>query len=314
MQIDRFATTFSLNPSIFPYSKSLVATITRRREQLGQLFIDLFLTQLAQLPNAPSFYPPKSLPDLKNLYAQIDQSNLNPLQKQSYYYYLLKDWGAMAEKYANSMQIPETYRRLIDGFFSMDRFEFEDAVRHLSTPSLYPNFSDKIIETFIRFGGENGALLALTFINSAQPPLTLDNTIKLYVLAMVDMNLASAFMYYRTCPAHLRHDLFTSIIDFCLDRNSGSHMMQLLDLPMSKGEQQIFSSHLKVSAHRLAYETLLVWNIQRGNPVAALSIASSIESRSSSHEHGKTAQRRELINGLEKSLTSLQRVAQQLNV
>lgn len=250
-------------------------------------------------------YPPKNIAGLRMLVTTIEEKDeLDRLKKVSFFYYLLKDFdhanpgNGFASHYASKALIQPNFRSLMDGLYAMDNFEFEvrstsssvtttywqsiqTAIRHLTEPSVTPVNPHKILSTLIsRAGPSHGPRLATIFVQTTQPVLDTDSSIRDYFSALESISVESAFTYQRTVPSHLQLELFKNLIDYCLTAQRESNALKLINLPFTPEEQVVFESHIRDSNIPTAQDTLIIRQMHQGHLNEALIAAKSAQYQS----------------------------------
>ncbi|KAL7267625.1 hypothetical protein RUND412_009779 [Rhizina undulata] len=272
----------------FPYTKERIAKISRNRVLLDNLlFFDVLLTEIAHIDDPSRLYPPKNTTALRHMYftiEQIDDTKLDRLKKNSFYYYVLKDfdraWNGcnFAEQYARMNLIPMSFCNLIDGVYALDNLEFEDALRHLTDPSVTPFAPHKIMSTFLTQAGSTlGPVLVSTFVQVTQPVLDTDASIRTYFTALKLTCIENAFTYQRTVPVHLQEELFTKLIDYCLTNKPQMNALKLVNFPFNPEEQAMFDKYIKKSSISIAQDTAMIRQIHQGQYNYVLNSAHSAQ-------------------------------------
>lgn len=266
----------------FPFSKERISRILRNRSLLdGKLFFDIVLSTIAQVDDINQIYPPKNVAGLRFLVHIIEEKEeLDRLKKSSFVYYLLKDFDRVnpghgfATRYANGVLIPPNFCSLMDGLYALDNFDFEEAVGHLTEPSVIPVEPHKVLSTLVSHAGPNGPRLATIFVQTVQPVLDTDASINDYFRALRAISIESAYIYQRTVPSRIQPDLFRSLIDYCLTTKKESNALKLINLPFTSEEQEIFESYIRGSGIP-AHDTLITRQMHQGQLTEALLAARS---------------------------------------
>lgn len=233
MTMSSFAATFSLDPTKFPYSRQ---TVTAKREARtflhNQLFFDLVLAEVAQVPNSTKLYPPRSLSDLRNLHQAIENCPVDLLKKQCCIYYILRDWRTHLE-YAEEQMIPYNYCKLIDSYWYLDNGKYAEALLSLTSPGLTPNFATKIMQTFLK--SDNSAMV-VTYVRTIQNPLDTEEKIDLYLGALMRLNIRQALLFTKTTDTAVRRKLFRRVLEFAQETQQGT--LILVDFPFDQEEEK----------------------------------------------------------------------------
>ncbi len=208
-----FSDIFSLDPNHFPYTKQFVLDVRKRRsEQSGVLFFDLVLLEVAQVQNGSNLYPPSNLADLRHLYEAISHSPVDELKKQCCFYYILRDWN-MQKKYAEENLIPSNYCLLMDSYWFLEKSCYEEALRRLVSPGLNANFGDKILDTL--FSAEQYSAL-IKYIQTTQMILETESKKRIYLMALLQLDISQAIFYTRSVLTPLRQTLLDLVIEHCI--------------------------------------------------------------------------------------------------
>lgn len=120
-----------------------------------------------------------------------------------------------------------------------------------------------------------GAKLAATFVQTTQPALNTDDSIRDYFSALKATSVESAFLYQRTVPEDLQKELLTGLIDHCLTFQKEVNALKLINLPFTPKEQAIFEKHIHNSGLPAAQDTLIIRRLHQGQLDEALVAARS---------------------------------------
>ncbi|KAG0132869.1 nuclear pore complex assembly-domain-containing protein [Tuber indicum] len=268
----------------FPYTRDRIGQIMRHRSSLdGCLFFDYVLREIARIEDVDRLYPPKNVVALRTLVTVImEKEELDKLKRDSFIYYLKKDFDHAhpdnddAGSYAQKSLVQPNFCSLMDGLWALDNFRFEEAIMRLAEPAVTPINPHKILSTLIRHAGPTlGPRLATTFVQATQTKLNTDDSIRDYFTALNATSIESAFLYQRTVPESLQHELFTSLIDHCLTVRKEANSLKLIGLPFTPREQQMFEDHIRHSNLPAAQDTLIIKHLHQGQLDDALAAAKS---------------------------------------
>ncbi|RPA98807.1 hypothetical protein L873DRAFT_1828262 [Choiromyces venosus 120613-1] len=268
----------------FPYTRDRTGQITRHRSSLdGSLFFDYVLREIAGIEDADRLYPPKNVAALRTLVTTImEKEGLDKLKRDSFIYYLKKDFDFAhpgsddAGSYSRKALVQPNFCSLMDGLWALDNFRFEEAIMYLADPAVTPVNPHKILSALIHHAGPTlGPRLAATFVQATQTKLDTDDSIRDYFTAFKATSIESAFLYQRTVPESLQHELFTSLIDHCLTVRKEVNALKLINLPFTPKEQQMFEDHVRHSSLPAAQDTLIIKQMHQGQLDDALVAAKS---------------------------------------
>ncbi|KAG0328811.1 hypothetical protein BGZ99_004475 [Dissophora globulifera] len=247
----------------FNYTDAELVEIEKRREQLGgKLFYDRLL-EFVEL-EAGVLYPPRNHNQQRNLWTNIyfngslDTDNRNCLA-----YYLLKSQHADAsEQFLKEYMIPPRFVDLMDGFWALDHFEFENAVLYLSRPGLTVDWIEDVIEAIFDHGSPH---LALQFIVAANLDVASDRFVELKMRVLLATDFAQAFYFQRevasrkqtpndatattadgdavmvTEPTKMGESLFESLLEYSFrDKPDRKAIQALSTMTMNAREESAF--------------------------------------------------------------------------
>ncbi|KAL2315845.1 hypothetical protein POMI540_0620 [Schizosaccharomyces pombe] len=270
-QFERFVGLFSMKDEDFPYNSQVTNEIqTFRKQQVdSQLFFDVLLSFIEGIEDPSSLYPPKSIDDLQSLFMIIENSNIDELKQQCFYYYLLKDWEK-SETYSEQVSLPKNYQHLMDGYYYLDRLKFEEAINHLLLPDVLPNFPDKIIETL--YSNEKYKFL-IRFVSFVGPPLDTFRKEECYALSLVRYSFLASYHYMKKCTKPLV--LWEEMIQLILESNDTQSCKLIVSLPLSQEECEVLFSLLRSKKEPLYLNTLLALLVESNNIQEALELSSN---------------------------------------
>ncbi|RUS28185.1 nuclear pore complex assembly-domain-containing protein [Jimgerdemannia flammicorona] len=175
----------------FPHDTPALRQIKDRRKRMGnELFIDklLIFTGL----EVGELYPPNKIDDMRKLWWKILNCDLDSLKKYCIVYYLLKDWNGDKEGFAQRYLIPTGCMRLMDGYWAIDHWDFEAALRQLAYPTVEVDWPSKIVEVLYEHAGPR---TAARFVNIAQPALWTPEEVELQMDVDVHCDVVGAFLF-----------------------------------------------------------------------------------------------------------------------
>ncbi|TPX32372.1 hypothetical protein SmJEL517_g04550 [Synchytrium microbalum] len=285
--------------STFPYPQPLADGIRQRRGLTGMLFIDRLLA-MCQVDGSQA-YPPQSMNDLQTLYNNIIASQVNPLEKTCFIYYLLLDTtvadgiDAKTESFLSSYGVPEAFRRVIFGYWSLDHGSYQEAISQLTHPSIENDFPSAVLQTLYL---ANQPKEALRFIKIVNPALTdfQDEKIVLKVLLQCS-GLDEAFTYQRKKQDGNDWELFKCLVEQCFSGSSTPERVRLLlTFPLESEEEAILLSYCATHQHPAVRSFALMYYIYHGRYSEA--VASYISERghkSLPAAHGEADRERHFI-------------------
>ncbi|KAL7416332.1 ELYS-like domain-containing protein, partial [Mrakia frigida] len=180
-------------------------------------------------------YPPQDILSLRRLLGAIQISSFDKLKKDCLVYYLLKDseeggGTGRATRFAEERLIPSQFVDLTDGYWAMDNGLCELAVSRLSSISVKPDFTSKILLTLSKIpsppssnpnitSDSLSARLVLYFIRFARPTIDSPQDVHIKLDALAKTSIREAWMYMRTFEeGEFRAGLIRRVFQFCLTR------------------------------------------------------------------------------------------------
>ncbi|KAI0486961.1 nuclear pore complex assembly-domain-containing protein [Xylaria cf. heliscus] len=272
----------SVNP--FPYNRTVVLSIEASRRSLeGSLFIDRVLKAL-NLGQAAKNYPPKNENALRQLHQHLcETSNITVHHKLSILYYLLldidgrySDGESKAESFAFHAGIPTRYQIFMKGLWLMDTRNFEQALQHLTHPSLISDFADDIITVLVHHSKDHDYTLPLAYYHSVQPSIQSSAALQLLFDAIARSSVLEAFEFSRSHADYMRRQLFQRLVTVTLesgnkDAQAGERAFELTSLPFDADEEQWFKEYLESGEGKrlkTAKDTLVMRRIATSHSVA----------------------------------------------
>ncbi|KAK7206635.1 nuclear pore complex assembly-domain-containing protein [Myxozyma melibiosi] len=254
-----------------PYSRDLNNRITMQRNKLdGYLFFDLWSSDVAGVADMSSLYPPQSLDMLRDLYIQVITAESDVLKQRCILYYLKKDFSEeAADEFCESTAFPATQKKLVDGIYALDRFDFETAMRNLTAPGVRLQFTEKMLLTLLQYS-DNGPRYVRMLVFTSRPKLDSKNCKKLYLEALSRISVSSALEFVRTTtPIEDRAEYLQSMIGFCLSTGKPSSAYDIANLPLLDYEEAMILDYLMSKPDASAKNILLVRELHRGQAGAA---------------------------------------------
>ncbi|KAF2237487.1 hypothetical protein EV356DRAFT_574268 [Viridothelium virens] len=267
-------------------------TIREHRRRLdGELFFDRLLKLLRV--NAARLYPPKTNDDLRELHGRIVAAPIADHNKQSLFYYILKDFDDEDQReeqssldFANRFAMPGRYRVYVDGLWELDHLNFRKALDDLTDPSCIPTFPDEILDTLLRHTPTHEQDLALVYYHTVSPPLANEIIRDSFFKHLAKLSITEAYIFSRqqSDPTH-RH-LFELLITSALKEEIGearaARCVELVNLPFDREEEDWFEEHLidgnGKSLHG-AKDTVMVRRIAMGKMKDALKEGEQLSGR-----------------------------------
>ncbi|KAK9390610.1 nuclear pore complex assembly-domain-containing protein [Lipomyces mesembrius] len=261
----------------FPYDRQLLNYLSMQRNKLdGYLFFDLLATGIAAVSDAQDLYPPRDTTSLQDLYDHIAAANADILKKHCLLYYILKDYGSQrASDYVDSVLLPDAHKRLIDGVYALDRFQFQGAMKNLTHPSVRLQFTEKILSTLLKYC-DDGPQYIRIYVAVTNPTLDTREATIMYLDALSRVSIFSALEFVRTTPPEDRAENYRMLIDFCLSHGPDSSAYQIANLPLAEEEEKIVLNYLATSPDATAKNILIVRELHRGHVDNAKKVAMSV--------------------------------------
>ncbi|KAK9235701.1 nuclear pore complex assembly-domain-containing protein [Lipomyces kononenkoae] len=263
--------------SEFPYDKQLLNYLSIQRNKLdGYLFFDLLATGIAAVSDAQDLYPPRDPTALQDLYDRIAASQADILKKHCLLYYILKDYGPeRASGYVDSVLLPDAHKKLIDGVYAFDRFQFQEAMKNLTHPSVRLQFTEKILRTLLNHC-DNGPQYIRIYVAVTNQVLDTREATTMYLDALSRVSIFSALEFVRTMPPGERAESYSMLIDFSLSHGPNSSAYQIANLPLTEDEEKIIIPYLGSRPDPTSKNALIVRELHRGHVDNAQKVAKSI--------------------------------------
>ena len=254
--MDSYEATFPLDPNLFPYTKATVTQLRDARKRLeNTLFIDLVLTEVAQIKNPAKLYPPRSSADLRALHDAIERCPVDLLKKQCCIYYVLRDWSGVYEAYANRQYIPTTYRALMDSYWHLDRGDADAAFHSLCSPGLTPNFASKILQALATLDRPD---LVVLLVQTLDIKLDSDDKLTLYLESLAKIDLTAALFHTRRLSSSdgQRRRFFELVVTLAIANKAGQRVVA--DFPFDAEVETAWLDAILPTLGEAAVETLAV--------------------------------------------------------
>ncbi|KAH7028868.1 nuclear pore complex assembly-domain-containing protein [Microdochium trichocladiopsis] len=305
--------------SPFPFTRQWAQQVEKKRKEYdGVLFLDRVLAAL-NIAKASKVYPPKTEKDLRQLHHLVcDASNVAIHHKLSILYYILLDVDSRleeqspgstpstrADSFAADAAVPQKYSIFIKGLWYMDATNFDQALEHLTHPSLVPEFADEIVTALARIdntASSSSSLQAdesyspvLAYYYAVQPVLRTSAATNILFDAISRSSVSEALRYSRARPQFMREQLFKRLVLSVIDDSSSSknggndssddvvaeRAFELTSASLDAQEEEWFRDALLGSEGRkvrVAKDTLLMRRIARGDagPVSEKGAWSSV--------------------------------------
>lgn len=268
-------------PPSMNYTKASIQAIEETRKRFdGELFMD----RLLQCLNIDSsLYPPVNRSSLEGLVAQIiDNPDFDDIQKHCLMYYLLKD-GANAEEkqlaYARYYCMPIHFQILIDGYWSMDHCQYQDAVYFFSQPLVEADWPDKIFHTLYR---EHSFKEAYYFLTVVKPKFTEVEDIQLQLDLYIRIDFTEALLFQRNAQALLPNEtnLLLQVLNRLLSQSAPSaHLKKLVTFPWTESEEETIIRYALTLCTPLSLEFLFFFLIQRHYRAEALELTLQLQDK-----------------------------------
>ncbi|CAG8544790.1 6934_t:CDS:2, partial [Scutellospora calospora] len=254
-----------------PYASITFNGIRSRRNQMdGELIFDMLL-QFVNID--PESYPPLDIEALKTLFDEILKSNdIDMLRKHCLVYYLLKDWQAFSkrhQKYAARYLIPPNFLCLMDGYWALDHWQFAEAIRFLTEPTVTVDWDIKVMQVLLKHVGPYDAL-KYTNLNSTQEKSP--ENIEIYMEILLQCDICEALLFQRQHRTHADDlALFKKLLDFCfLPKPDADRLNTLLNTVMDENECAFLKKYCESDDQETRKHFLIMYNIHHGNIIESI--------------------------------------------
>ncbi|KAF1977016.1 hypothetical protein BU23DRAFT_550957 [Bimuria novae-zelandiae CBS 107.79] len=283
--------------ALFPhgsYTEALRSDIQDSQSTLGGR---TFFERLLDLLNIQwrKMYPPQGDDGLRKLHKRICDAPSPLHYKHCLIFYLLRDLSPhyktspeWATQFANNVHLETRFWTFVEGIWELDHLQFNNAVGHLTHPSIIPTFPDEILLTLLnrrhhQLSGMNETdILPLAYYNCVKPPLASDAVRQPFVKYLAARNVTEAYYWIRARPDHEHRQLLEALIEQTLDHSTWAggdakeleHIypkqekaIELVGLPFSEEEEEWLEKFLtegKGRTLRAAEDTVLMRRIATG--------------------------------------------------
>ncbi|XP_048731593.2 protein ELYS-like [Ostrea edulis] len=284
-------------------------------EQMGEKIRDLWYRE-----GGSGLYPPCSLHALLSIYLLDD---ISLIDKHSLVLYGLLDMVSVAnpdahEKLASKVQkfsrkfgIPFTVVRQVQGFWLLDHKDFEESISLILDPLVSLDFGhwqhQRIVKSLLYQGQSK---IAARYLQTVQPALSTPEEVKLKLTVLLASGLtAEALEYQRSCQdQHNAQDLLQHIYQACQQTKT---VDQLLQLPMTRLEEENLVQFLTASGDQYCQEILILHYLQRACYVEAIrlneKLKQTVMTDASAKARERASARNAIVDGFMSVLTGVQR-------
>lgn len=246
-------------------------------------------------PLGRKMYPPKGDSGLRQLHKQICEAPIALHFKHCLIFYLLRDLSPhykttpdWATQFATDVHLETRYWTFVEGIWELDNLQFDNAVGHLTHPSIIPTFPDEILLTLLNHRHHKLShmterhVLPLAYYNCVKPPLEKDDVRQLFLTYLAARNVTEAYYWIRARPEHEHRQLIEALLEETLS-NQGWHgaihndnediyskeekAVELVGLPFSDEEEEWIEQFLTEGKGRMlkgAEDTVLMRKIATG--------------------------------------------------
>lgn len=240
-------------------------------------------------------YPPQGDKGLRDLHKHICEAPIALHYKHCLIFYLLRDLSPYykttpewATQFAEEIHLETRFWTFIEGIWELDHLQFNNAVGHLTHPSIIPTFPDEILLTLLnrrhhKLSGMNETdILPLAYYNCVKPPLATDAVRQPFIRYLAARNVTEAYSWIRARPEHEHKELLEALIEQTLDSQTWAggdiketeHLypkeekaVELVGLPLSEQEDEWLERFLTEGKGRTlkgAEDTVLMRRIATG--------------------------------------------------
>ncbi|KAJ4291192.1 hypothetical protein N0V90_010390 [Kalmusia sp. IMI 367209] len=279
---------------IFPlgsYSEGLRSDISDNQHTLGGR---TFFERLLELLNIKwrKMYPPKGDDGLRELHKRIREAPITLHYKHCLIFYLLRDLSPhyktspdWATQFATNVHLETRFWTFIEGIWELDHLQFDNAVGHLTHPSIIPTFPDEILLTLLNRKHHQLSsmtetdILPLAYYNCVKPPLANDSVRLPFARYLAARNITEAFYWIRARPEHESRQLLEVLVEQTLARQqwgtestekiypTDEKAAELVGLPFNEEEEEWVEKFLTEGKGRTlkgAEDTVLLRKIATG--------------------------------------------------
>ncbi|CAG8518151.1 11206_t:CDS:2 [Ambispora leptoticha] len=294
----------------WPYTQPVINSIRyRQKEMEGELFIHLLL-KFAGVD--PTLYPPAERPALKELSDAIYSSkNINELQAHCLMYYILRDWnGSPHQKYVVRYLIPYGWISLMDGFWSLDQWNFEEAIRFLGEPEVKKvDYNRKVIQTLFNHSGPREAMM---YVDITKPDLSSKKEdAELLLDLLMRCDLIETLFYLRNLPEEFdKGSLFRKLLDYCFNEvPRADKLNKLLSFPLNKEEESVLEDYCLKSDNPVCLEFYVMYAVHHDRKIEAIRLYDRVKSqlKSARAKASSFLKRGKIIENIRKNLSPIEK-------
>jgi hypothetical protein len=178
-------------------------------------------------------YPPSGDDGLRELHKRICDAPITLHYKHCLIFYLLRDLSPhyktspeWATHFATNVHLETRFWTFIEGIWELDHLQFDNAVGHLTHPSIIPTFPDEILLTLVnrrhhQLSGVNETdILPLAYYNCVKPPLATDAVRQSFVRYLAARNVTETYYWIRARPEHEQRQLMEALVEQTLDHRA----------------------------------------------------------------------------------------------
>ncbi|KAL5387476.1 hypothetical protein PMIN02_008136 [Paraphaeosphaeria minitans] len=282
---------------IFPYgsyAEGLRRDIAECQSTLGGR---TFFERLLELLNIKwrKIYPPNGDDGLRELHNRICEAPITLHYKHCLVFYLLRDLSPhyktspeWATQFATSVHLETRFWTFIEGIWELDHLQFDNAVGHLTHPSIIPTFPDEILLTLVNRRHHQLStmsetdILPLAYYNCVKPPLATEAVRQPFVQYLAARNVTETYYWIRARPDHEHRQLLEALVEQTLDHRAWGagdpsviesiyprqeKAVELVGLPFSPEEEEWIEKSLTEGKGRTlkgAEDTVLMRKIATG--------------------------------------------------
>lgn len=234
--------------------------------------VDAFHGRSSNQSVGRKMYPPQGDAGLRDLHKRVCEAPIALHYKHCLIFYLLRDLSPhykttpeWATQFATDVHLELRFWTFVEGIWELDHLQFNNAVGHLTHPSIIPTFPDEILLTLLnrrhhKLSGMNETdILPLAYYNCVKPPLASDAVRQPFVRYLAARNVTEAYFWIRARPEHEHKDLLEAMVEQVLDHRSWAggdiknvqHIyskedmaVELVGLPFSEEEEQWLEKYL----------------------------------------------------------------------
>uniref|UniRef100_K1QVB2 Protein ELYS n=1 Tax=Magallana gigas TaxID=29159 RepID=K1QVB2_MAGGI len=284
-------------------------------EVMGQKVGDLWHAE-----GGSGLYPPCSLHALLSIYLLDD---ISLIDKHSVVLYALLDMVSLADpsthdklvlkvqKFSKKFGIPYTVVKQVQGFWLMDHKDFEESMSQILDPFVILDFGrwqhQRIVKSLL-YQGESK--MAVRYLSIVQPTLSTPEEVKLKLTVLLANGMtAEALEYQRSCQDQTNaQDLLQHIFEACKQTRT---VDQLLQLPMTGGEEETLVQFLTSSTDQYCQEVLILHYLQRACYVEAIrlneKLKQTVMTDASAKARERATARNAIVDGFMSVLTNVQK-------